>query len=86
MTDQAVRRHIDAWRSDERCTEVLTLGRLPLRQKQPTDQGAGAADQLTDQPTDQSIPSTSGTRGATGGPPNPQQVGSPQRKNRLGMP
>ena len=77
MTDQAVRRCIDAWRDDERCTEVLTLGRLPPRQQQPTDQGAAA--------TDQSTPFTSTTggapaEGAMGGTPQPST--SSQDPNR----
>ena len=78
MTDQAVRRCIDAWRDDERCTEVLTLGRLPPKQQEPTDQGASAADQPTDQPT----PSTSGTGGATGGVPQPSTSREPTEEEQ----
>ena len=43
MTDQAIWRRINAWRNNARCTEVLTLGRLPP-QPQPTDQGPAPAD------------------------------------------
>ena len=78
MTDQAVRRCIDAWRNDERCTEVLTLGRLPPRQQQLTDQEAGAADQPTDQPTS----STSGTGGATGGASQPSTSWEPTEEEQ----
>ena len=71
MTDQAIWRGINAWRNDTRCTEVLTLGRLPP-QPQPTDQGPAPADdqqgppssQPADQPADQAAPSTSSTGGA----------------------
>ena len=46
MMDQAIHRCIDAWWDDPRCTEVLTLGRLPPQQ-QLTDQDTAAP------PTDQ---------------------------------
>ena len=74
MTDQAVRRCIDAWRNDERYTEVLTLGRLPPGLQQPTDQGAGAADQPT--------PSTSGAGGATGRAPQPPTSREPTEEEQ----
>ena len=71
MMDQAIHRCIDAWRNDARCTEVLTLGRLPPQQRS-TDQDTAAppADQQR-----QPAPSTSDTGGtpapgATGGAPS----------------
>ena len=68
IMNQAIRRCIDAWRNDARCTEVFTLGRLPPQQ-QPTDQG-------TAPPAGKPVPSTSDTGGtsapgATGGAPQP---------------
>ena len=79
--DQAIHRCIDAWRNDARCTEVLTLGRLPSRsQQQPTDQGTAPPDdqqgQPANQPAGQPVPSTSDTGGtsapgATGVAPQP---------------
>ena len=74
MTDQAIQRRINAWRNDARCTEVLTLDRLP---PQPTDQGPAPADDHqgppASQPVDQPAPSTSSrgasASGATGGAP-----------------
>ena len=79
MTGQAICRCIDAWRNDARCTEVLTLGRLPPQQ-QPTDQGTAPSDdqqgQPANQPAGQPASSTSDTGGAsapgaTGGAPQP---------------
>ena len=64
MTDQAIQRRINAWRNDARCTEVLTLGRLPT-QPQPTDQGPAPADDHQGPPADQPAPSTGGTGGAS---------------------
>ena len=80
MMDQAIQRRINTWRNDARCTEVLTLGRLPP-QPQPTDQGTAPAENQqgppASQPANQPAPSTSGTggtsaSGATGGAPQDQ--------------
>ena len=88
MMDQVIRRCIDAWKNDDRCTEVLTLGRLPPRQQQqPTDQGTAPPDdqqgQPANQPAHQPIPSTSETggtsaQGATGATPQPSTSGQDQ--------
>ena len=65
---------INAWRSDPRCTEVLTLGRLP---PQP-DQDTASGDQ-SGPSTNQPAPSTSSAASApgTGSAPQPS-TSSPQ--------
>ena len=67
-------RRINAWRSDPRCTKVLTLGRLPPQPDQDTIPG----DQ-SDPSTSQPAPSTSSAASAPGAGSAPQpSTSSPQ--------
>ena len=67
MMDSAVRRRINAWRSDPRCTKVLTLGRLPPQPDQDTVPGDQSC--LS---TNQPAPSTSSAASAPGKGSAPQ--------------